>query len=138
LGVWTFAAGGGRPAIFLVLFLIGYRLYCLLYRSMRMYEVRGGILLTISLFPMPTFNLARCHVAALVVVTGKGSPISHRYSIIKFQLLLKIMKKLVFHNICSLYYSKILIKHRYKLVIECYKVPKRSNQKCCCQSHLVH
>jgi hypothetical protein len=64
--------------------------------------------------------------------------ISHRYSIIKFQLLLKIMKKLIFHNICSLYYSKFLIKHRYKLVIECYKVLKRYNQKCCCQSHLVH
>ena len=51
---------------------------------MRMYEVRGGILLTISLFPMPTFNLARCHVAALVVVTGKGSPPSHSY-IARFQ-----------------------------------------------------
>ena len=44
-----------------------------------MYEVRGGILLTISLFPMPTFNLARCHVAALVVVTGKGSPAHPSY-----------------------------------------------------------
>ena len=39
-----------------------------------MYEVRGGNLLTISLFPMPTFNLAHFHVATLVVVTGKGSP----------------------------------------------------------------